>query len=295
MQFVEMTEVVSGANFNVFDKAELVVGLCAKGAGEYSRKQLDALTDFVRRPQIGAMGVVYCKCNADGTFKSSVDKFYNQEALKNWAEATGAEPGDLVLVMAGETERARKQLCGLRLHMGDLLGLKDPNNFKALWIVDFPLVEWDEDSKRFHAMHHPFTSPNPEDLHLMDTDPGAIRANAYDMVINGSEIGGGSIRIHDRGQQEKMFEILGFTEEEANAQFGFLMEAFEYGAPPHGGAAFGFDRFTALFGGQTDIRDFIAFPKNNSGRDVMIDSPAVIDSAQLDELSLALKLAEKKD
>jgi len=294
MPFVKMNETVSGAGFNVFDKAELVVGICAKGAGTYTRKQLDALTDFVRRPQIGAMGVVYCKCNEDGTFKSSVDKFYDQDALKKWAEAINAQPGDLILLMAGGTDKARKQLCELRLHMGDLLGLKDPDNFKPLWVVDFPLVEWDEDSKRFHAMHHPFTSSNPEDLHLMNTDPAAIRANAYDMVINGSEIGGGSIRIHDRTIQEKMFEILGFTDEEAKAQFGFLMEAFEYGAPPHGGAAFGFDRFTALFGGQTDIREFIAFPKNNSGRDVMIDAPAVIDQEQLKELNLELRMKETK-
>ena len=289
MTFVELNEVTQQNNFVVFDSAELVVGICAKGCADYTRKQLDKLTDFVKRPQIGAKGLVYCKYNTDGTFKSSVDKFFSQEDLSKWAEEMGAEPGDLMLIMAGETDKARKQLNELRLEVAEQLGLRNPEEFAPLWVVDFPLLEWDEETERYHAMHHPFTSPKPEDLDKLDTDPGAVRANAYDLVLNGSEIGGGSIRIHDKELQRLMFQHLGFTEEEAQAQFGFLMNAFEYGAPPHGGIAFGFDRLCSLFGGQESIRDFIAFPKNNSGRDVMIDAPAVIDNAQLDELNIQLK------
>ena len=289
MTFVELNEVTQQSNFIVFDSAELVVGICAKGCAEYTRKQLDKLTDFVKRPQIGAKGLVYCKYNSDGTFKSSVDKFFTVEDLEKWAEKMGAEPGDLMLIMAGETDKARKQLSELRLELAEQLGLRKPEEFAPLWVVDFPLLEWDEDTERYHAMHHPFTSPKPEDLEKLDTDPGAVRANAYDLVLNGSEIGGGSIRIHDRELQHLMFQHLGFKEDEAQAQFGFLMNAFEYGAPPHGGIAFGFDRLCSLFGGQESIRDFIAFPKNNSGRDVMIDAPAIIDNEQLDELNIQLK------
>lgn len=289
MTFVELNDVTQQNNFVVFDSAELVVGICAKGCAEFTRKQLDKLTDFVKRPQIGAKGLVYCKYNADGTFKSSVDKFFSQEDLIKWAEKMGAEPGDLMLIMAGETDKARKQLNELRLEVAQQQGLRNPEVFAPLWVVDFPLLEWDEETERYHAMHHPFTSPKPADIDKLDTDPGAVRANAYDLVLNGSEIGGGSIRIHDRELQRLMFQHLGFTEEEAQAQFGFLMNAFEYGAPPHGGIAFGFDRLCALFGGQESIRDFIAFPKNNSGRDVMIDAPATIDNAQLNELNITLK------
>ena len=289
MTFVELNEVTQQSNFIVFDSAELVVGICAKGCAEYTRKQLDKLTDFVKRPQIGAKGLVYCKYNSDGTFKSSVDKFFTVEDLEKWAEKMGAEPGDLMLIMAGETDKARKQLSELRLELAEQLGLRKPEVFAPLWVVDFPLLEWDEDTERYHAMHHPFTSPKPEDLEKLDTDPGAVRANAYDLVLNGNEIGGGSIRIHDRELQHLMFQHLGFKEDEAQAQFGFLMNAFEYGAPPHGGIAFGFDRLCSLFGGQESIRDFIAFPKNNSGRDVMIDAPAIIDNEQLDELNIQLK------
>lgn len=289
MTFVELNDVTQQNNFVVFDSAELVVGICAKGCAEFTRKQLDKLTDFVKRPQIGAKGLVYCKYNADGTFKSSVDKFFSQEDLAKWAEKMGAEPGDLILIMAGETDKARKQLNELRLEVAEQQGLRNPEVFAPLWVVDFPLLEWDEETERYHAMHHPFTSPKPADIDKLDTDPGAVRANAYDLVLNGSEIGGGSIRIHDRKLQRLMFQHLGFTEEEAQAQFGFLMNAFEYGAPPHGGIAFGFDRLCALFGGQESIRDFIAFPKNNSGRDVMIDAPATIDNAQLNELNITLK------
>lgn len=289
MTFTELNEVTQGKEFVVFDSAELVVGICAKGAAEYTRKQLDKLTDFVRRPQIGAKGVIYCKYNADGSFKSSVDKFFSQEDLAQWAEKMGAKPGDLMLLMAGETDRVRKQMNELRLEMGAQLNLRDPQVFAPLWVVDFPLLEWDEESERYHAMHHPFTSPKPQDLDKLDSDPGAVRANAYDLVMNGSEIGGGSIRIHDRELQRLMFQHLGFTEEEAQDQFGFLMNAFEYGAPPHGGIAFGFDRLCSLLGGQESIRDFIAFPKNNSGRDVMIDAPAKIDSNQLNELNISLQ------
>ncbi|MEZ5083907.1 MAG: aspartate--tRNA ligase [Bacteroidales bacterium] len=286
MKFVELNDVAQGKGFSVFDEAELVVGFNAEGCGDYSRKQLDQLTDFVKKPQIGAKGLVYVKCNEDGTFKSSVDKFFDHEALKTWAEKMNAKAGDLLFVLSGETSQTRKALSELRLEMGNKLGLRNPNVFKPLWVVDFPLLEWDEETKRFHAMHHPFTSPKTEDLELMETNPGAVRANAYDMVINGVEIGGGSIRIHNKGIQKRMFELLGFTDEDAQNQFGFLMNAFEYGAPPHGGIALGFDRLVALFGGSDSIRDYIAFPKNNAGRDVMIDSPSKISDEQLDELKL---------
>lgn len=286
MQFVEVNDVVKGAGFPVFDNAELVVGINAKGCAEYTRKQLDELTDFVKRPQIGATGLIYMRHNADGSLKSSVDKFYNEDALKQWSAAFQTEPGDLVLVMAGTTDKARKQLNELRLEMGNRLGLRDKNKFSPLWVVDFPLLEWDEEHNRYHAMHHPFTSPKPEDIVLLDTKPGEVRANAYDLVINGTEIGGGSIRIHDRGLQSLMFKHLGFSPEEAQKQFGFLMEAFEFGAPPHGGIAFGFDRLVSIFAGLDSIRDVIAFPKNNSGKDVMIDSPSTISDEQLKELSI---------
>lgn len=293
MPFVDLTELTQNKGFQVFDAAELVVGICAEGCANYTRKQLDKLTDFVRKPQVGAKGLVYVKCNEDGTYKSSVDKFYDQDALKGWAEACEAKAGDLILVLAGETAKTRKAMNDLRLEMGNHLGLRDSNVFAPLWVVDFPMLEWDEDSGRFHAMHHPFTSPKTEDIPLMDTDPGKVRANAYDMVINGVELGGGSIRIHDRPMQERMFELLGFTEEEARAQFGFIMDAFEYGAPPHGGMAFGFDRFVALVGGAESIRDFIAFPKNNAGRDTMIESPSPIADAQLEELGIDLRSEEE--
>jgi len=292
MPFVELNDVAQNKGFNVFDQAELVVGICAEGCAEYTRKQLDALTDFVKRPQVGAKGLVYVKCNADGTFKSSVDKFYSQEDLKAWADKAEAKSGDLILALSGDLNATRKQMCELRLHMGDLLELKDPMNFKPLWVLDFPLLEWDEDSERFHAMHHPFTSPKPDEIALLDSDPGKVHANAYDLVINGVEIGGGSIRIHDRATQAMMFKHLGFSDEEAREQFGFLMDAFEYGAPPHGGIAFGFDRLCSMFGGSDSIRDFIAFPKNTSARDVMIESPSPIAKDQLDELGLDLLPSE---
>ena len=282
-------DLTSGKNFNAFDSAELVVGICAKGCAEYTRKQLDELTEYVKRPQVGAKGLVYVQFRADGSLKSSVDKFYTGDDLKKWADVMGAQPGDLLLIMAGETHTTRKQLNELRLLMGDKLGLRDKNTFSALWVLDFPLLEWNEENNRYHAMHHPFTSPKPEDIPLLETGPGKVRANAYDMVLNGSEIGGGSIRIHDRDTQQRMFRLLGFTEEEAKKQFGFLMEAFEYGAPPHGGIAFGFDRLCALFGGSDSIRDFIAFPKNNAGRDVMIDTPSTISDEQLRELGIVVK------
>ncbi len=288
MEFVELNEVAQNKGFNVFDQAELVVGICAKGCASYTRKQLDGLTDFVKRPQIGAKGLVYVKCNEDGSFKSSVDKFYSQENLAEWAEKVGAEAGDLILVLSGPKDKVRNQMNELRLHMGSELGLRDNNVFKPLWVVDFPLLEWDEDSERFHAMHHPFTSALVEDLEKLDTNPGEVRANAYDLVINGVEIGGGSIRIHDQETQSLMFKHLGFTKEEAEAQFGFLLSAFQYGAPPHGGIAFGFDRLCAMFGGSETIRDYIAFPKNTSGRDVMIDSPAPIHDEQFKELGIKL-------
>ena len=295
MEFVELNDVAQGKGFNVFDSAELVVGICVPGCAEYSRKQLDALTDFVRKPQIGAKGLVYVKCNPDGTFKSSVDKFYSQDDLKGWAEKAGANAGDLLLVLSGDANASRKQLAELRLEMGNTLGLCDSNVFKPLWVVDFPLLEWNEESARFHAMHHPFTSPKKEDMSLLKSDPAKVRANAYDLVINGVEIGGGSIRIHNKELQKQMFKVLGFTDEEARAQFGFLMNAFEYGAPPHGGIALGFDRLVALFGGHDSIRDFIAFPKNNAGRDVMIDSPSPISEEQLKELNLSVDIEDAKE
>jgi aspartyl-tRNA synthetase len=299
MKFVELkntlrgvsdsTDLTSGKNFAVFDSAELVAGICAKGCAEYSRKQLDELTEYVKRPQVGAKGLVYVQSKVDGSVKSSVDKFYSAEELKKWIAAFNAQPGDLILIMAGETDATRKQLSELRLLMGDKLGMRNKNTFSALWVLDFPLLEWNEETNRYHAMHHPFTSPKPEDIKLLDTNPGKVRANAYDMVLNGSEIGGGSIRIHDRATQQMMFTHLGFTEEEAKKQFGFLMEAFEFGAPPHGGIAFGFDRLCSIFGGADSIRDFIAFPKNNAGRDTMIDTPSTISEEQLKELGISIR------
>jgi len=290
MQFVELNDLVKGKGFPVFDNAELVVGINAKGAASYTRKQLDELTDFIKRPQIGATGLIYARHNEDGTIKSSVDKFFNEEDLKQWSKAFATEKGDLILILAGSTDKVRKQLNELRLEMGNRLGLRDKNTFSALWVLDFPLLEWDEETERYHAMHHPFTSPKPEDIALLDTDPKNVRANAYDMVINGTEVGGGSIRIHDRELQALMFKHLGFSAEEAQKQFGFLMDAFEFGAPPHGGIAFGFDRLTSIFAGLDSIRDVIAFPKNNSGRDVMIDSPSTIDDKQLKELKIKTDL-----
>jgi aspartyl-tRNA synthetase len=292
MSFVELKapgnslDVVSGKDFGVFDNAEAVIGVCATGAAVYTRKQIDALIDYVKRPQIGATGIIYCRVEADGSLKSSVDKFYDADALLKWKEAMNAQPGDLMLILAGGLDKTRKQLNELRLFVGSDLGLRNPHDFKPLWVVDFPLLEWDEDHNRFHAMHHPFTSPLPEDRALMNTDPGKVRANAYDMVINGVEIGGGSIRIFDKQLQSEMFDLLGFTKEDAQYQFGFLMNAFEYGAPPHGGLALGFDRLCSMLGGSDSIRDFIAFPKNNSGRDVMIDAPSTLSAAQLKELEL---------
>ena len=294
MEFRDMAPVTQGVGFNVFDSAEAVLGIVVPGAAQYTRKQLDGLTDWVKRPQIGARGLVYCKINEDGSFKSSVDKFYDQDALAKWAAHTGAGKGDLILVLCGDLNATRKQLAELRLHMGSELGLRDPFDFKPLWVVDFPLLEWDEETERYHAMHHPFTSPKPEHMGLIDSDPGAVRANAYDMVINGVEIGGGSIRIHDKAIQARMFDLLGFTPEEAEAQFGFLMNAFRYGAPPHGGLALGFDRLCSLLGGVNTIRDFIAFPKNNQGRDVMIDAPSAIHQEQYDELFLASTASDKE-
>jgi aspartyl-tRNA synthetase len=289
MKFVELTDVVKGKGFQVFDAAPLVVGICAKGCAGYTRKQLDELTEFVKRPQIGAKGMVWMRCEADGTFKSSVDKFYDGTALGQWAAKFNASAGDLILVLSGDEEKTRKALGELRLFMGQQLGLRDKNKFSALWVLDFPLLEWNDETKRWHAMHHPFTSPKGEDLGLLDTDPGKVRANAYDMVINGTEVGGGSIRIHDRATQQLMFKKLGFSDEEAKKQFGFLMEAFEFGAPPHGGIAFGFDRLCSLFGGADSIRDFIAFPKNNAGRDTMIDTPSTISEEQMKELGIKLR------
>lgn len=286
MPFVELNHLVKGKGFGVFDEAELVVGINATDCSEYSRKQIDALTEFVKRPQIGAKGLVYIKFNSDGTLKSSVDKFYTEDELKAVADHFGAKPGDMMLLLSGKTEIVRKQLNELRLEIGNQLGLRNPQVFKPLWVTDFPLLEWDENTQRFYAMHHPFTSPKPEDFHLLASDPAKVRANAYDMVINGVEVGGGSIRIHDRGLQKQMFSLLGFSDEEAQNQFGFLMNAFEYGAPPHGGIALGFDRLTALIAGYDSIRDFIAFPKNNSGRDMMIDAPSKVADTQLQELYL---------
>jgi aspartyl-tRNA synthetase len=288
MKFVELNDVARGKGFQVFDNSELVVGICAEGCSGYTRKQLDELTEFVKKPQIGARGLIWLKCEPNGTFKSSVDKFFDETELSRWAQKFNANPGDLILVISGQTDLARKALGELRLLLGTRLGLKDKNKFCPLWVLDFPLLEWDEEAQRYHAMHHPFTSPKREDISLMDTDPGKVRANAYDMVINGIEIGGGSIRIHDRPTQQLMFSKLGFTEEEAKKQFGFLMEAFEYGAPPHGGIAFGFDRLVSLFGGADSIRDFIAFPKNNAGRDMMIDTPSTISDEQLKELGISI-------
>jgi aspartyl-tRNA synthetase len=293
MQFVELNEVAKDRGFPVFDAAELVVGINAKNCAHYTRKQLDALTDFVKRPQVGATGLVYARYNEDGTVKSSVDKFYTPEQLLDFAKLFNAKPGDLFLIMAGPKDKVRKQLNELRLEVANQLGLRDKNKFAPLWVLDFPLLEWDEESERYHAMHHPFTSPKPEDISLLDTNPGEVRANAYDFVLNGTEVGGGSIRIHDRELQSLMFKHLGFTAEEAQKQFGFLMEAFTYGAPPHGGLAFGFDRLVALLAGIDSIRDVIAFPKNNSGRDVMIDAPSTIHQDQLNELSLNLNLKVK--
>ena len=292
LEFVELNEVAKGHGFPVFDAAELVVGIRAEGAATYTRKQLDALTDYVKRPQVGATGLVYARVEADGTVKSSVDKFFDAERLAAWKAAFAAHPGDLLLVLAGPADKTRKALNDLRLLVGEQLGLRDKNVFSPLWVVDFPLLEFNEEAGRYFAMHHPFTSPKPEDMALLDTNPGAVRANAYDLVLNGVEIGGGSIRIHDRAVQSRMFALLGFSEEEAQAQFGFLLEAFTYGAPPHGGIAFGFDRLCSLLGGADSIRDFIAFPKNNAGRDVMLDAPSRLDPAQLDELYLELRKPE---
>ncbi len=288
MRFVELNHLTQNKGFKVFDDAQLVVGINATGCAEYTRKQIDELTEWVKRPQIGARGLVYVRYAADDSLKSSVDKFYTAEQLKEWADALDAKPGDLILILAGETSATRKALGELRLEMGKRLGLRNPDHFACLWVLDFPLLEWSEEAQRFFAMHHPFTSPLPEDIDLLATNPGAVRANAYDMVINGVEIGGGSIRIFDKDLQARMFEVLGFTALEAQEQFGFLMDAFQFGAPPHGGVAFGFDRWCSLFGGSESIRDYIAFPKNNSGRDVMIDSPAPVDKKQLDELGLKL-------
>lgn len=292
MKFVELKEAVSGHDFVVFDEAEYVSGICVKGCANYTRKQVDELTDFVKRPQIGAKGLVYIRYNEDGTVKSSIDKFYSEEDLKQICDLFNAEKGDLILILAGAKTKTQKALCELRLEVGERLGLRDKNVFAPLWVVDFPLFEWDEETHRFFAMHHPFTSPKLEDIHLLETNAGEVRANAYDMVINGVELGGGSIRIHDSQLQAKMFEFLGFTPEKAQAQFGFLMGAFQYGAPPHGGLAYGLDRFVSMFAGLDSIRDCIAFPKNNSGRDVMLDAPSTIDPAQLDELNLIIDIKE---
>ena len=293
MKFVELMDIMKGHGFSVFDDAAYVGGICAEGAATYTRKQLDALTEFVKRPQVGAKGMVYARVEADGSVKSSVDKFYTQETLQQMKEAFGAKPGDLILILSGDNAmKTRKQLCELRLEVASQLGLRDKNKFACLWVVDFPLFEWSEEDQRFYAMHHPFTSPKPEDIPLLDSDTGAVRANAYDMVINGVEVGGGSIRIHDSKLQDKMFQLLGFTEERAQSQFGFLMNAFKYGAPPHGGLAYGLDRWVSLFAGLDSIRDCIAFPKNNSGRDVMLDAPSVIDDVQLDELYLKVDVKE---
>jgi aspartyl-tRNA synthetase len=292
MEFGELNEVAQHKDFGVFNNAELVVGIAVPGGNAYTRKQIDNLIKWIKRPQVGALGMVYCRVNEDGSFKSSVDKFYDQEDLAKWAEVTGAKAGDLICILSGETNKVRTQLSALRMHLAEELGLRKSDEFAPLWVIDFPLLELDEETGNYHAMHHPFTSPKPGQLELLDAKPGEVKANAYDLVLNGNEIGGGSIRIHDKKTQEIMFKHLGFTEEEAKAQFGFLMDAFEYGAPPHGGLAFGLDRLVAILGGQETIRDFIAFPKNNSGRDVMIDAPAFVDDAQLEELSLKLDIKE---
>ncbi len=289
MEFVDLTKEAQGKDFVVFDSSEIVLGINASQCAEFTRKQIDELTEWVKRPQIGAKGLVYLRYNADGTYKSSVDKFYSEADLKVWAEKANMQPGDLLLLLSGETDKTRKQLNELRLHLGNQLGLRNPDVFKPLWVLDFPLLEWDEENGRFHAMHHPFTSPKPEDFHLIYSEPGKVRANAYDLAMNGVELGGGSIRIHDKALQAQMFDLLGFTKEEAQAQFGFLMNAFEYGAPPHGGLAFGLDRLVATMGGSESIRDYIAFPKNNSGRDTMIDAPSPLDEKQLKELGIRLK------
>jgi aspartyl-tRNA synthetase len=286
MEFIDFTVMAQGKGFPVFDHAKSVLAINVAGCADYTRKQLDELTEWVKRPQIGAKGLIYAKYNQDGTIKSSVDKFYDEAALKDWMIAAKAKPGDLLFILCGELDKTRKQLGELRLYLGDILGLRNPSVFKPVWVTDFPLLEWDEDNKRFHAMHHPFTSPKPEDMHLIDTDPGKVRANAYDLAMNGVELGGGSIRIHDRELQSRMFDLLGFSKEEAQAQFGFLMTAFEYGAPPHGGLAFGLDRLVATLGGSESIRDYIAFPKNNSGKDTMIDAPSPISAEQLKELGV---------
>jgi len=289
MEFVEMNSVTQHKDFVVFNSAELVVGIVVSGGAKFTRKEIDSLTDWIKRPQIGASGLIYCKVEENGSYKSSVDKFYNQEDLAKWTEITNAKKGDIIFILSGETNKTRTQLSTLRMELGNRLNLRKPNEFAPLWIVDFPLLEWDEESKRYHAMHHPFTAPNPDDIHLLDTKPQKVRANAYDIVLNGNEIGGGSIRIHDKQTQAKMFNLLGFTDEQAKEQFGFLMKAFQYGAPPHGGIAFGLDRLVAILAGTETIRDFIAFPKNNSGRDVMIDAPSQIEQTQLDELQIVLK------
>jgi aspartyl-tRNA synthetase len=286
MELVDLTGVAKGKGFSIFDDAEAIVAINAEDCVEYTRKQIDELTEWVKRPQIGAKGLVYVRCNLDGTYKSSVDKFYFQEDLATWAQKANANPGDLLLVLSGNLDKTRKQMNELRLHMGNELGLRNPNVFKPLWVLDFPLLEWDEENSRYHAMHHPFTAPKPEDMHLINTDPGKVRANAYDLAMNGVELGGGSIRIHDRELQSRMFDLLGFTKEDAQSQFGFLMSAFEYGAPPHGGLAFGLDRLVATMGGSETIRDYIAFPKNNSGRDTMIDAPSPLNEHQLKELGI---------
>lgn len=290
MQFVNLSGIAKNKDFAVFNSAEYIGAICVPACASYTRKQLDELTEFVKRPQLGAKGLVYVKYNEDGTFKSSVDKFYSEEDLKSWVTACGAKPGDLLLILCGPKNKTLPQLCSLRLEMGERLGLRDKNVYKPLWVVDFPLLEWDEETQRFYAMHHPFTSPNPEDVERMESAPGAVRANAYDMVINGVEVGGGSIRIHDTELQQRMFRCLGFTPEQAEKQFGFLLNAFKYGAPPHGGIAFGFDRLVSMFAGLDSIRDTIAFPKNNSGRDVMIDSPSEISEEQFKELGIKLNL-----
>ena len=294
MTFNELNNVAQGKGFGVFDSQELVVGIAVPGGAKMSRKEIDALIDWVKRPQIGAKGLIWLKCNADGSYKSSVDKFFTEEDLSGWASSCSAKPGDLILVLSGETRTTRTQLSALRMELAEKLGLRNPEEFSPLWVTDFPLLEWDEESKRYHAMHHPFTAPKPEQLNLLKTDPGSVKANAYDLVLNGNEIGGGSIRIHDQLLQSQMFDLLGFSKEEAQAQFGFLMDAFQFGAPPHGGIAFGLDRLVAILGGEETIRDFIAFPKNNSGRDIMIDAPATLDASQLKELALQSRATKRE-
>ena len=294
MTFNELNNVAQGKGFGVFDSQELVVGIAVPEAAKMSRKEIDALIDWVKRPQIGAKGLVWVKCNVDGSYKSSVDKFFTEKDLSAWASCCSAMPGDLILVLSGETQTTRTQLSALRMELAERLGLRNPEEFSPLWVIDFPLLEWDEEGNRYHAMHHPFTAPKPEQLNLLKTDPGSVKANAYDLVLNGNEIGGGSIRIHDQLLQSQMFDLLGFSKEEAQAQFGFLMDAFQFGAPPHGGIAFGLDRLVAILGGEETIRDFIAFPKNNSGRDIMIDAPAELDASQLKELALQSRATEKE-